>query len=65
MSIKRNTQQTERIYVNPAAAEGVPQNVFVVNDDGEGRHYFDTVNEAKEETGHTKVIYLLEEAADN
>lgn len=51
------------IYVTPGAAEGKPESVFVTPD-GEGRHYYDTVNEAQDDTGITKVIRLLEYPED-
>lgn len=63
MSVDRKSQRMNVIYVTPRAAEGKPEGVFFTPD-GEGRTYFDTVNEAKDETGLTKVIRLLEEPKD-
>lgn len=63
MSVTRKTQKTGVIYVTPRAAEGAPESVFYTPD-GEGRVYFDTVNEAQDETGITKVIRLLEDPKD-
>lgn len=63
MSVTRKSQRKNVIYVLPGAAEGKPESVFFT-DDGEGRVFFDTVNEAKDETGITKVIHLLEDPED-
>lgn len=63
MSVTRKNQKTGVIYVTPGAAEGQSECVFFTPD-GEGRLWFDTVNEAKEETGLTKVIYLLDDPED-
>lgn len=53
MAMSRADQKVDVIYVTPE------QEVFYTPD-GVGRIYLDTVNEAKEETGITKVIYLME-----
>lgn len=63
MSVDRKSQRMNVIYVMPGAAEGKPENVFY-SPDGEGRVFFDTVNEAKGETGIEKVIRLLEDPKD-
>lgn len=63
MSVTRKSQKTDVIYVTPGAAEGQPESVFFTPD-GEGRCWYDTVNEAKEDTGITKVIYLLSNPED-
>lgn len=63
MSASSNSYRMNVIYVMPGAAEGKRENVFYTPD-GRGRVYFDTVNEAKDETGITKVIYLLEDPED-
>lgn len=57
MGMIRKTQRLDTIYVTPGQA------VFV-SPDGEGRVWYDTVNEAKSETGLTKVVYLLESPED-
>jgi hypothetical protein len=57
MGMTRKTQQEGVIYVTPN------REVFA-SPDGEGRVWFDTVNEAKGETGLTKVVYLLEAPED-
>ena len=49
--------KTNVIYVTPSE-------LVYHTPDGVGRVFFDTVNEAKDETGKTKVIYLLTEPED-
>lgn len=63
MSVTRKSQKTDVIYVTPGAEQGAEGLVFF-SPDGKGRVWYDTVNEAKEETGLTKVIYLLEDPED-
>jgi hypothetical protein len=64
MSVTRKTQQVDTIYVTPGAENGEPESVFFTPD-GVGRIWFDTVDEAKNETGITKIVYLMSEPDDN
>lgn len=63
MSVTRKSQKLDVIYVTPGAEKGEPESVFFTPD-GEGRCWYDTVNEAKEDTGLTKVIYLMSNPED-
>jgi hypothetical protein len=58
MSVTRKSQKTDTIYVTPGLAKGEEESVFFTPD-GEGRSYFNTVEEAKDETGITKVVTLM------
>jgi len=58
MGLTRAQQREGIIYVTPS------QSVFCVHPDGEGRVWFENVNEAKGDTGNSKVIYLLEQPED-
>lgn len=60
--VKRN-HRMEVIYVTPRGREGEPSGVFV-SPDGEGRTWYDTVEEAKDDTGITKVVNLAEHPED-
>lgn len=44
--------KTDRIYVTPSE-------LVYFTPDGVGRVYFETVNEAKDETGLDKVVFLI------
>lgn len=64
MSVTRKSQEMGVIYVTPGAANDEPESVFFTPD-GLGRIWFDTVEEARQQTGITKVVHLMSEPDDN
>lgn len=60
MGLTRKAQRLDTIYVTP----GRPGLRVFVSPDGEGRVWYDTVNEAEAETGLEKVVYLQEAPED-
>lgn len=64
MTVARKTQRLDVIYVTPRHTEGKDSGVFYTPD-GEGRYYYDTIEEAMEASGLTKVIRLDAEPKDN
>jgi hypothetical protein len=57
MGITRKQQGMNRIYIQP-------DGTCFVSPDGEGRVWFDTVKEAREETGIVKTLQLADYASD-
>lgn len=57
MAQSRAHMKMDVLYVLPGAAEGKPEQVFYTSD-GVGRTFFDTVEEARDETGIDKVVHV-------
>lgn len=57
MSITRKRQGTSYIYIQP-------DGTCFFSPDGEGRVFFDTVEEAREESGLTRTLRLSDYASD-
>lgn len=55
--MSRNSHRVNVVYVLPDADERESEVCFV-SPDGRGRVFYDSVEEAKDETGATKVIHL-------
>jgi hypothetical protein len=65
MSVSRKNQKLNVIYVvTPRVEKGLDEGVFFTPD-GEGRIWFKSVEEAKEETGLTKVVHLDSEPTED
>lgn len=63
MALTRDSQRTETIYTTPGFERGKPESVFFTPD-GDGRIWYDSVEEAKADSGLTKVVHLLSEPED-
>jgi hypothetical protein len=64
MSVTRKSQKVDVIYTTPGYEQGDEESVFFTPD-GEGRIWFNTVDEAKKQTGITKVVHLMSEPEDD